>query len=193
MGTQPLLDAFRDYLVARHDPELRTWLDGFDWVLPEVLAAPTSLHAIRHLATMMAYVGEAERQLAQALVDCAPHLHWKQMYGPDEFGPYFTDNYAHIALIGPNGHYMSDRIAAGLVLYGPGIDYPDHWHVAEEIYIPLTGTGLWSRDGDAFTARGAGELIFHASNMRHAMKIGEAPLVALWMWHGGDLAQKADY
>lgn len=193
MSTRPLLDAFRDYIGRRADPELHAWTEEFDWTLPELALVPHAPHAIRHLSAILAYVDEAERQLAQALVECAALLDWKQMYTSEEFGAYFTDNYAHIELIGPNGHFKSDQIAAGLVLYGPGIDYPDHWHLAEEIYIPLTGNGLWSRDGGEFTARAAGELIFHASNMRHATRIDDTPLLALWIWHGGDLAQKADH
>ena len=109
------------------------------------------------------------------------------------FGQSFLDNYTHMELIGPEGHFMSDEIAAGLVIYGPGLDYPDHWHMAEEIYIPLTHDGLWSADGAPLTARKAGTFIFHESNMRHAIRAGRAPLVALWVWRNGDLRQKADY
>ena len=45
----------------------------------------------------------------------------------------------------------------------------------------------------AVAARKAGSFIFHESNMRHAIRAGGAPLVALWVWCNGDLRQKADY
>ena len=44
-------------------------------------------------------------------------------------------------------------IAAGFLILGPDIVYPDHHHVAEEIYIPLTGGTEWRMGEGAF--RGA--------------------------------------
>ncbi len=89
-----------------------------------------------------------------------------QSYTPDDFGPYFTDNYAHVELIGTKGHFASNEIAAGMVQYGPQIDYPNHWHVAEEIYIPLTGNGLWSSDNEAYRQPQGGRV--HFSRIQHA-------------------------
>ena len=44
----------------------------------------------------------------------------------------------------------------------------------------------------AFRSREAGEVIHHASNVNHAMRTGEEPLLALYIWRGGPLAQKLD-
>ena len=84
-----------------------------------------------------------------------------------------------------------DKIAAGFLILGPGIVYPDHHHVAEEIYIPLTGgtDGAWATA--AFRRREAGEIIHHRSNVSHAMRTGEEPLLALYLWRGGPLAPRS--
>ena len=82
-------------------------------------------------------------------------------------------------------------MAAGFLILGPGIVYPDHHHVAEELYIPLTGGTEWRMGEGAFTLREAGEIIHHPSNVNHAMRTGEEPLLALYLWRGGPLAQKS--
>ena len=193
MSVKPLLAAFRDYLSLRDEPVMREWLDGFGWNLSERNLVPKPAAASRHLAAAGDCAGRAEAALLAALSEFSGRLNWMQMYTAEDFGQDFLDDYAHVELIGPEGHFMSDEIAAGLVVYGPGLDYPDHWHVAEEIYIPLTHDGLWSADGAPLAARKAGSFIFHQSNMRHAIRAGSAPLVALWVWRNGDLRQKADY
>ena len=42
-----------------------------------------------------------------------------------------------------------------------------------------------------FHLREAGEVIHHASNVSHAMRTGEEPLLAIYLWRGGPLAQKS--
>lgn len=42
-----------------------------------------------------------------------------------------------------------------------------------------------------FHVRQAGEVIHHASNVSHAMRTGDEPLLALYIWRGGPLAQKS--
>ena len=193
MTVRPLLDAWRDYLSMRPEPVVEDWFGRFDWNLSERDLPTEKLHAVRHLADCAPHVGKAETRLANCFLEYADRLNWMQMYGPEEFGRYFTDNYAHVELLGTRGHFVSDEIAGGIVLYGPQVDYPNHWHVAEEIYIPLTGNGLWSSDNADYVRQAAGTFIFHESNMPHATKCEDTPLLALWVWRGGDLAQKGNY
>ncbi|MGB7285936.1 MAG: dimethylsulfonioproprionate lyase family protein [Salaquimonas sp.] len=193
MSVKPLLDAFRDYLSLRDEPIVHEWLDRFDWKLSERNLLPNPLYAMRHVKETEAHTGKTEARLVRSFIEYADRLHWMQSYKPEDFGQYFTDNYAHVELIGTKGHFASNEIAAGIVQYGPDIDYPNHWHVAEEIYIPLTGNGLWSSDNEPYLARKAGEFVFHESNMPHAIKTDDTPMLALWVWRGGDLAQKGNY
>ena len=41
----------------------------------------------------------------------------------------------------------------------------------------------------AFRRRAAGEVIHHASNVSHAMRTGDEPLLAFYLWRGGPLAR----
>ncbi|MEM9331707.1 MAG: dimethylsulfonioproprionate lyase family protein [Pseudomonadota bacterium] len=193
MTLKPLFDSWRAYVSGRQEPVLKEWLEGFDWDLPEAVLAPVQFHATRHLPACQDFAGSAETNLVQTLIESAENVHWIQMWEPEDFGQYFVDNYVHMQLIGPEGHFKSQQIAGGLVMYGPHTHYPNHWHDAEEIYIPLTGNGLWSKDNEDYVLRDSGEFIFHESNMPHAMKCEESPMLALWMWRGGDLWQKANY
>jgi len=193
MSVKPLLDAFRDYISLRNEQPVGDWFDRFDWNLSERNITPVTYKGMRHLEGIGAHVGRGEQRLVSCLIEYAPRLQWLQSYTADDFGQAFVDNYCHVELIGTRGHFVSDEIAGGLVLFGPGINYRDHWHVAEEIYFPMTSEGLWSRDGGDLVERKSGELIFHESNMRHAMKTLDKPLLAVWIWRGGDLAQKGNY
>ena len=118
-------------------------------------------------------------------------LHWGQTYTAADFGKEFIDNYGWLEVFGTRGHFANDEVAAGLLILGPDIVYPDHHHVAEEIYIPLTGGTEWRMGEGGFRLREAGEVIHHASNVNHAMRTGKEPLLALYIWRGGPLAQKS--
>lgn len=64
-------------------------------------------------------------------------------------------------------------------------------HIAEELYLPLTGGTEWRMD-EGSLSRAAGDVIHHPSNVAHAMRTGAEPLVALYLWRGGPLAQKSE-
>ena len=117
-------------------------------------------------------------------------LHWGQTYTTADFGQGFIDNYGWVELFGTRGHFANDRIAAGFLILGPDIVYPDHHHVAEELYVPLTEGTEWRKGEGAFVVRAAGAIIHHPSDVSHAMRTGAEPLVALYLWRGGPLAQK---
>lgn len=193
MSLKPLLDAFQDYLALRPEPKVREWVGGFDWNLSERNLVANHPVAERHLENVLDICGSGERRLVEAFVSASDRLHWFQSYDASDFGQEFVDNYAHVELIGTRGHFVSDQLAGGLVLFGPGLEYPDHWHVSEELYFPMTGGALWSRDSESFVERNSGEFIFHESNMPHAMTMQTKPLLALWMWRGNVLVQKSDY
>lgn len=129
--------------------------------------------------------------LVAGLRDGAVALRWGQTYGAGDFGADFLRGYGWTELIGLRGPIASEAVAVGLLLLGPGVDYPPHAHEAEEVYLPLSGTALWMR-GDAPHAPVApGVAIRHPSWMPHAMRTGAEPLVAAYVWREGDLAAKS--
>ena len=129
--------------------------------------------------------------LLAGLRDGAAALRWGQTYGAGDFGADFLRGYGWTELIGLRGSIASDTVAVGVLLLGPGIDYPPHAHEAEEVYLPLSGTARWMR-GDAPHAPVApGVAIHHPSWLPHGMRTGAEPLVAAYVWRGGDLAAKS--
>jgi hypothetical protein len=171
-------------------PQVAVFLDGFDWDLPLRQLAPENIPVVRHLQSIA--TGSRESLLSM-LTQQAHGLHWGRTYGLADFGEHFLQNYGWMELFGSRGHFASSDMAGGFLVLGPGVDYPDHHHTAEEIYVPLTEGSLWSKDRGAFAIRNAGEVIHHPSGINHAMKTADRPLVALYLWRGGPLSEKPKF
>ena len=117
---------------------------------------------------------------------------WGQTYTSADFGQQFIDNYGWLEVFGTRGHFANRKVAGGFLLLGPDIAYPDHHHVAEEIYIPLTGGTEWRMgEGGVRQPRGRRDRSTIASNVNHAMRTGDEPLLALYLWRGGPLAARS--
>ena len=193
MSVKPLLDAFRDYLSLRDEPVVREWLDGFDWNISERNIVPVAKPASQYLESLSQHVGKGEERLVAEFIKSQPKLQWLQSYTEDDFGPDFLDHYAQVELIGERGHFVSNEIAGGFVLVGPNFHYPKHWHVAEAIYIPLTGGSHFKLDDDPIEPYKSGSLVHLESNTRYEVNSSDNPLLTLWIWRGGDLTQKSNY
>ena len=131
-------------------------------------------------------------ELVAAMYRAAPSLAWRQTYTEEDLGRAFLDNYGWCEILGNgNGPMASERIACGFLILGPSTHYPRHRHEAEEIYLPLSGTAEWQQGDAVWRERAPGTLIRHAGDEPHAMRTGGSPLLALYLWRGGDLARKA--
>jgi hypothetical protein len=186
-----LLRAFRAYLLRLDAAPVRDFLGSIDWAMPERGIEAKKLACLKYLPRVAERAGPAERELAMRLAHAMTSLCWRQTYTAADFGQHFIDNYGWVELFGTRGHFRNNTTAAGFLILGPGILYPDHHHVSEEIYIPMTGGTEWRMGDDGFRARRGGEVIHHASNVNHAMRTGSEPLLALYLWRGGDLAQRS--
>ena len=145
----------------------------------------------RWLASLEPLAAPETRALVRELVAAADILQWRQTYSAADFGPEFLDSYGWTELIGLRGPIPSERVACGFLMLGPRIEYPAHAHEAEELYLPLAGEALWMRGRGDFVARAPGEMIEHSSWILHATRTREQPLLALYVWRGGDLAAKS--
>ncbi|MBW2249580.1 MAG: hypothetical protein JRF60_02855 [Deltaproteobacteria bacterium] len=99
--------------------------------------------------------------------------------------------YGWTELIGLRGPIDSKNIACGFLLLGPDIEYPKHSHEADEIYIPLSSETLWMQGDDPWVSRPGGIPIYHRSWLTHGMRTESTPLLAVYLWRGGNLAQKS--
>lgn len=186
-----LLSALRVYLAARDEAIIRDFLAGIDWDMAQRALEPQPIACMDHLDRAGGLAPGPERTLALLLARDRHRLRWGQTYTAADFGRHFIDNYGWVELFGMRGHFVNDRMAAGFLILGPGIVYPDHHHLAEELYVPLTGGTEWRKGLEAFVGREAGEIIHHRSNVDHAMRTGAEPLLALYLWRGGPLAQRS--
>jgi len=157
---------------------------------PRSADAASALPVLRWLPRIAADAHNLDPELVCAVRRAAPSLTWRQTYTPNELGAAFLENYGWTELFGARGRERV-KIAGGLLLLGPNTLYPVHRHEAEEIYLPLSGAADW-RQGDAtWRKRPPGTLIHHCSEEIHAMRTGDEPLLALYLWRSERLSQKA--
>ena len=186
-----LLERFHAYLAGVDNDLVADEVARIGWDMPARMLEPRALACLDHLDRIAELAPADAKPLTEFVADHRGALRWGQTYTADDFGHRFIDNYGWLEVFGTRGHFVDDEVAAGLLILGPGIVYPDHHHIAEEIYIPLTGGTQWRMDEDDFRVREAGEVIHHAPNVSHAMRTGKEPLMALYLWRGGPLAQKS--
>ncbi len=129
--------------------------------------------------------------LVDMLASVADQITWGQTYAVDDFGSGFLNKYGWTELIGLRGPIASERLACGFLILGPHIEYPQHNHEAEEIYIPLTEPTFWMRGNEDWVSQKACRPIYHTSRMPHAMRTEHVPLLALYLWRGGNLVEKS--
>ena len=189
--SQELLAGVRGFLSSYAQEPARGFIAGIDWTMAARELAPRGLPCLVHLDRAAAIAGDEGKPLAAFLRDHAGEFHWGQTYTVADFGQSFIDNYGWLEVFGTRGHFANDAMAGGFLILGPGIEYPDHHHVAEELYIPLTGGAGVAHGRRPVPARAAGEVIHHASNVSHAMRTGAEPLLAFYLWRGGPLAARS--
>ncbi|WP_052121408.1 dimethylsulfonioproprionate lyase family protein [Inquilinus limosus] len=191
-GPDRLIGTARALLDGLDRPKLRPFLA--DWPVPDAArrsVEPRPLPVLRWLDRLATDTAGETRPLVDGIVAAAAELAWGQTYAAADFGERFLERYGWSELIGLRGPIAGDRLACGVLLLGPDLEYPAHSHAAEEIYLPLAGTALWLRGEEGWRPRRPSELIHHPSGIAHAMRTGGQPLLALYLWRGGDLAQKS--
>ena len=91
-------------------------------------------------------------------------------------------------LVGPTSLIKHQSFRVGLFALIPDIDYADHAHPADEVYIVLAGSGSWSLDRGPYQVKRAGDIIDIPSMMTHAMRTGPTPALTLYSWTGDDVS-----
>ena len=119
------------------------------------------------------------RVLADALHALEPALRWVTRPSENHASANFDQGHANAVLLGPNGLERRDDVWIGLSLMAPLVRYPDHSHPPEESYL-LLSPGQF-RQGDApWFEPGTGGMLFNPPAIRHAMRSGPKPLLAIW-------------
>ena len=184
--------AIREFLEGIKDVHIESFLA--DWPPANCITRSVLPHGLPVLSWLPAAVkaaGKNTEGIVKMLAALVNHIAWGQTYSAQDFGVGFLEKYGWTELIGLRGPIASDSIACGFLFLGPQIEYPRHRHEAEEVYVPLTAQTLWQRSHHDWAYRAPGLPIYHAPWMPHAMRTETVPLLALYLWRGGNLVQKA--
>ena len=159
----------------------------------EFQAPPTErpLPVLRWLPKIAADAGGYGAEFVAALCAQARTLDWQQTYRIEDVGERFLQNYGWVEILTPGPATGMQQISGGALVLGPDTFYPSHRHEAEEIYLPLAGTAEWLQGDSIWRERPPGTLIHHSSEEPHAMRTGEHPLLAIYLWRSSDLGQDA--
>lgn len=121
--------------------------------------------------------------VARAILAAQDHIPW----GVNPVSGLMTEQAAAMVavctLLDPDGPIINPDFRLGLLYMRPGSYYPLHDHDADETYVLIAGSALWTA-GEDRRWRHAGDAIHHPSHMPHAFRTGDAGFVALWRWSG---------
>jgi len=167
-------------------------LPELDFDRPDRLLEPQSLPVLEYLPRLSSMATTSYRDIIDSLIQAQSNLRFGQTYSEADFGAGFLRQYGWIKLLGPDAYWHSDRLASGFLILGDDVTYPRHSHQAEEIYLPISGNAEWYRQDQGWQKQPAGNLIHHVSGVKHATRTIGEPMIALYLWRGGDLNQKSD-
>ena len=191
-----LLDAVRDFAldhahpdVARFHDAMRDW--GDDWCAVEASYLP----AVDYLDAAIADAEPPARELLSLFARHRHALRWEQSYRREDglVPQAMLDGYGFAEIIGMRGPFVSERIRAGIGLWGPGIDYPVHHHQAEEVYVPLAGAAEFVLGDDEPRVRQGGDVVYVPSQLPHGFRTGDRCLAVYYLWQAGDLRQRSTF
>ena len=186
------MTTIHEFLEGIKDVHIENFLA--DWPPADCLTRSVLPHGLPVLSWLSAAVKAADKNtedIVKMLAVLANHIAWGQTYSAQDFGAGFLEKYGWTEFIGLRGPIACDRMACGVLFLGPQIEYPRHSHAAEEVYVPLTGPTLWQCGDQDWVDRTPGRPIYHASGVWHAMRTESVPLLALYLWRGGNLVQKS--
>ncbi len=190
-GTTAVIGAMARLLQSFDDTLVAEFMTAWPATQPLRPLRPNSLPVLAWLEPACDAGPASAAEFLRHLRGVSPVLAWAQTYTAADFGPAFLERYGWTEFVGQRGLVPSERLAAGLLLLGPGVTYPSHSHDAEELYIPLSGRADWQRGAEGWRERVPGEVIHHPSKMPHAMRTAGEPLLAVYLWRGGDLVQRS--
>jgi len=191
-----LLDSVRNFtlehrhpLVEGFKPAMRDW--GTQWQATSADYLPVG----DILATAVKRCDAASQKLVETFVRHNRRLHWEQSYRQQDglVADAMLAAYGFAEIIGLRGPFVSERIRAGIAIWGARIDYPPHRHQAEEIYLLLAGSAEFSFDNNAVQTCRAGDVVYVESNRRHGFRTTDESLVVFYLWQAGDLRQTSSF
>jgi|GEM_PF-854211 len=198
----PSMRRFKDTIAVWHDLSTSDQLrdENYTPVLAQDLAATAQLPILaKQTSAQTKLVFDTFHKYSRC-------LNWEQSYSQNDavVGRDMLEGYAFAEIFGAHGPWRSDRMRAGIGIWGPHINYPVHRHRAEEIYVVLAGeAGFYvaaSVDGDVLASREddreyqiieAAGTVLVPSMHAHSLRTFKRPLAVLYIWQHGDMREKS--
>lgn len=138
--------------------------------------AVTELGAFRHLEALRSTSPvEASPNLVADFVELADALPWTPSTRIDPAGD-------DVALVDLFECFDMALAGAGIMLLGPGIEYPEHAHAPAELYLIMHGSRRWRFGGsDRYVKVDPGQVISNSSLDVHGVHAGDDTMLALWI------------
>lgn len=135
-----------------------------------------NLNAIRHLAPLAsASPISASPKLVSDFVALAGHLPWTPSTRTDPSGE-------DVGLVDLFECFDMGLVGAGVMLLGPGADYPEHQHEPAELYLILHGNRRWRFGGsDRYVRTDPGQVLSNSTMDIHGVEAGDDTMLALWI------------
>ncbi|HUS53548.1 MAG TPA: dimethylsulfonioproprionate lyase family protein [Thermohalobaculum sp.] len=177
-----LITAFATELRTHALPAAQTAATLLERLTDTECTGPTGNFTPRYLDEALA--AAQTHPLTAQFAAIAPRVSWVEV-SKRPMPASFAGRYSYCEIVGQDPtSVQAPDIRFGAYLQFPDTWYPRHWHAAEELYLPLSGTADWTRDGVTDRPAPPGTLIRHASYEHHATRTGPEPLLALWVWLG---------
>lgn len=153
-------------------PELRP-----DPEAPESVEVPGCRHLPRTLSLGAA---SPAASVADAIGRLAPSLAWQQnpRYNVGNKGALFMENYGWSSL----GLTGNEKMAFGVLLLGPGVEYPPTSYESEGLFIVIGGSPEWKLGDAAWRRVNAGDVICRPFGGSEGKRPGNEPMLALYAW-----------
>jgi mannose-6-phosphate isomerase-like protein (cupin superfamily) len=149
--------------------------------------APRDLPALVLLPQMRTQAAPGTQALADAILDAAPRLSWRQSYTEAQVGADYLRRYGWFNLAAPSGPFVSQETRISIGYFDAGLVYPRHWHRAAETYFVIAGSAVFQRDGAPDALLGPGETYENPPRAVHAAIMKPGPLLTLAIWTGEGL------
>lgn len=144
---------------------------------------PVKLPVCRHYDAAIAAAGQGPSttsRVAELLAKIEPRLSWSRRPRSETESSEFRHGHANALVIGPDGLERRQDVSVGVSLMAPGVQYPEHSHSPEELYVVLSA-GEWRREGGAWFEPGRGGIVHNPPGIVHSMRAGNEPLLAVWL------------
>jgi len=185
--TEKITRIFKDdNLIMRHDVEINPRENAHDDDLQESISALEGIEFSEFSEfSHISKISKTNSDLVSAVKEIAPTLYWykKKVQCEEEM------EYSNANIIGKCGIIFDDTLTVGLTVMPANTMYPEHHHKEAEFYVVLSSAS-WNQKGGDWVRKSLGDYVYNPSNITHATKTDDNPLVTIWFHYHPTLLAK---